>query len=180
MSCPIDSNKDESKIKETAKEDEKNKFRSKSLTSINTVTSLGFPEHKSPSLLRESENNSLSSSTLLLEQTSPLTAKLATTSSSVSLLDDESFASCLGDNVCIESESHSIPKDVIGLVVVCEQHQTIALKQIVNDCYFLPTFQFDGNSQSLSETVRNVVSMHDSTMLDGNKCLNVKKSIKLD
>lgn len=80
-------------------------------------------------------------------------------------LDEDSFSAGSGDFICLEAESHCIPKDIICLLVICPQHGALALKQIVNDCYFLPTFQFDGDSQSLTETVRNVVGMHDPAMV---------------
>lgn len=109
-------------------------LRSKSVTSINTLASIGFGEAEGKGR---------------------------------GALDEDSYSAASGEFVCLEAESHSIPKDVICLLVICQQHHAIAFKQIVNDCYFLPTFQFDGDSQSLSETVRNVVGMHDSTMLNG-------------
>ena len=112
-------------------------LRSKSVTSINTLASIGFPDTST-----DAKDN-------------------------VGPLDEDSYSSGSGEVICLEAESHAIPKDVICLLVVCQQHGAIAFKQIVNDCYFLPTFQFDGDSQSLSETVRNVIAMHDPTMFNG-------------
>ncbi len=108
-------------------------LRSKSVTSINTLASIGFGDAEGKS----------------------------------KALDEDSYSAGSAEFTCLEAESHCIPKDVICLLVICQQHQAIAFKQIVNDCYFLPTFQFDGDSQSLSDTVRNVVGMHDQSMLNG-------------
>ncbi|XP_027193851.2 uncharacterized protein LOC113788585 [Dermatophagoides pteronyssinus] len=75
------------------------------------------------------------------------------------------------NNIVCHCENHDIPKDILCIILICPQHQTIALQQII-DYYYFPSTPLNQPNQSLAETISSlfdIVIVKNNTNNEQNK-----------
>ncbi|KAH9497540.1 hypothetical protein DERF_013519 [Dermatophagoides farinae] len=141
-----------------------------SLTMSKSLTSIGFAtcdrEIEDEQIANNSNNNNHHNINVKSTESILPSSSLSTSSNS----NEQSMTPM----IC-HCENHDIPKDILCIILICPQHQTIALQQII-DYYYFPSTPLTQPNQSISETIS---SLFDLMIFKNNNNIDTNKQMMI-